>query len=333
MKLVGMQQRIRSLALATVAAGLTATTAAPEAVAQAFPARPINVIVSTAPGDPGDVLARLVQPHMAERLGQPWVVEIRPGASGTIATQAVARAAPDGHTLLVVLSAHAINPLAIPNLPYDTLKDFAGVSLTVRQPLVVGVHPTVTGATLKDFIAQAKRQPKGAVAFGSPGIGSLSFLLGEEISRRADLGMVHVPFKGGGPAVQALLANEIQLSALIPAIFKPHIQAGRMRAIAVSSVARLPDLPDVPTYEETGFGGTSAYNWIGFFAPGRTPRDIVERLSSELAGALALPASRERLTGVGYEIVGSRPEVLDRLVADELARWGKFTTEFGVKFQ
>ena len=326
-----MQLRWR-LPAAVLALAATMPARAP-ADAQPFPSRPISVIVSTAPGDPGDVVARLVQPHMAERLGQPWVVEIRPGASGTIASQAVARAAPDGHTLLVVLSAHAINPLAIPNLPYDTLKDFAGVSLTVRQPLIVAVHPNMKGANLKEFIGAAKAQPKGALTYGSPGIGSLSFLLGEEISRRADLGMVHIPFKGGAPVVQALLANEIQLSALIPAIFKPHIMAGRMRAIAASSMTRLADFPEVPTYEESGFGGTSAYNWIGFFAPGRTPRDIVERLSREIAGALALPESRERLGAVGFEIVGSAPEVLDRLVASELERWGRFAREFGVKFQ
>ncbi len=318
-------QAVALVALVSVGAGTAA--------AQPFPSRPVNVIVSTAAGDPGDVIARLVQPHMADKLGQPWVVEIRPGASGTIASQAVARAAPDGHTLLVVLSAHAINPLAIPNLPYDTLKDFAGVSLTVRQPLVVAVHPSVKGANLKEFIAGAKAQAKGSVTFGSPGIGSLSFLLGEEISRRADLGMVHVPFKGGAPVVQALLANEIQLSALIPAIFRPHILAGRLRGIAVSATARMPDFPDVPTFEETGIGGSAAYNWIGVFAPGRTPREIVDRLSREIAAALALPESRQRLTGVGFEIVGSRPEVLDQLVASELERWGKFTREFGVKFQ
>lgn len=300
---------------------------------QSFPSRPINVIVSTSPGDPGDTIARLVQPHMSEKLGQPWVVEVRSGASGTIASQAVARSAPDGHTLLVVLSAHAINPLAIPNLPYDTLKDFAGVSLTVRQPLVVTVHPSVKGATLKEFIAVAKSQPKGTLTFGSPGIGSLGFLLGEEINRRADLGMVHVPFKGGGPAVQALLNNEIQLLSLIPAILRPHIQAGRARALAVSATARLPDFPDAPTFEETGHGATSAYNWIGVFAHGRTPREIVNRLSAEFATALALPDVRARLTGVGFEIVGSKPEELDRHVAAELDRWGKFSREFGVKFQ
>ena len=316
------------LALAAVVAMSTI-----QALAQTFPSRPITVLIATAPGDPADVIARLIQPRMAERFGQPWIVDVRPGASGTIATQALARAAPDGHTLAFVLSGHAINPLAIPALPYDTWKDFVGVSLMVRQPLIVAVNPAVKGSDLAEFIAAAKAGPPGALTYGSPGIGSLSFLLAEEISRRAGLAMVHVPFKGGAPAIQALLTNQVQLSALIPAIMMPHIKAGRMHAIAVTSTARLRELPDVPTYQEMGFGAAGVYNWIGAFAPAGTPAAVVSRLNSELNAAIAEPATRTRLVEIGYDIVGSQPAELDLFVSTETARWRKFVAEFNVRFE
>lgn len=303
------------------------------ATAQTFPSRPVSLLQYTAPGDPGDIVARLIQPRLVERLGQPWVIESRPGASGAIATQAVARATPDGHTLLLALSGHVVNPSANQKLPYDTVRDFAGVSLLVRQPLIVVVHPSVKGSNLREFIDAAKAQPPGSLAFSSPGTATLTVLICEEISRRAGLGILHAPFKGGGPAIQALLANQVQVSALLQAIVNPHIKSGRLKPLAVTSIARLPELPEVPTLMESGFGAGGIYNWIGIFAPAATPGAVLARLNAEITGALADPVIRARLTGAGFEIVGSAPQELDRFVVSEIERWQKFVREFDVRFE
>lgn len=308
-------------------------TMANAAMAQPFPSRPISVIVGTAPGDPGDIVARLVQNRLSARLGQPWVVETRPGASAKIASQAVARAAPDGHTLLVTLSAHVINPAGAGEMPYDTIKDFAGVSLLARQPLVVATHPSVKGANLTEFLAAAKANPTGKLAYSSPGTGSLSFLVGEQIARRGGIEMPHVPFRGGSPAVQALLSNEVQLSALIGAILMPHIKAGAIRPIAVTSAKRMPELPDTPTLAELGFDSAAIYNWIGVFAPAATPPAIVKRLNEELNAALREPEIAARLREATLEIVASTPGELDAFVAAEIERWKKFTRDYNVRFE
>lgn len=302
------------------------------ALAQNFPSKQFNVIVGTAPGDPGDMIARLIQNRMVERFGQSWVVDNRPAASGKIGTQAVARSAPDGHTLLVVLSAHAVNPAGAIDLPYDTARDFAGISLIARQPMIVAVHPSVKGGNLKEFIEAARANPSGKLAYSSPGIGTLSFLVGEQIVRRAGIEMPHVPFRGGAPAVQALLANEVQLSALIPAILMPHIKSGAIRPLAVTSDKRLPDLPDVPTLREMGFDIPAIYNWMGFFAPAATPPATINLLNKEITAALTEPATAKWLADTGFETVASSPAELDRFVVSEIDRWRGFTKEFNVRF-
>lgn len=317
-------------ALAMVAALLV--TGMGRALAQAFPAKQINVIVGTAPGDPGDMIARLIQTRMVERFGQSWVVDNRPAASGKIGTQAVARSAPDGHTLLVVLSAHVVNPAGAMDLPYDTARDFAGISLIARQPMIVAVHPSVKGGNLKAFIEAARANPSGKLAYSSPGVGTLSFLVGEQIVRRGGIEMPHVPFRGGAPAVQALLANEVQLSALIPAILMPHIKSGAIRPLAVTSDKRLPDLPDVPTLKEMGFDIPAIYNWMGFFAPAGTPAATVNLLNKEITAALTEPATAKWLADTGFETVASSPAELDRFVVSEIDRWRGFAREFNVRF-
>lgn len=333
-----MPVTLRHLPIQRSAVALTLATAAmasqiPDARAQSFPSKPIHVIVATAPGDPGDTTARLIQQRMSERLGQQWVVETRPGASGKIASQFVARSDPDGHTLLVVLSAHAINPSGQGKLAYDTKTDFAGVSLVARQPLIAVVNPSVKGATLKEFIAAAQAGQQGKLSFSSPGTGTLSYLLGEQISRLTKVDMPHVPFRGGSPAIQAVVANDVQLCVLIPAILFPMIRAGKLRALAVTSPQRMPQLPDVPTMTESGIDTPPVYNWIGFFAPGATPRPIVERLSKEIAEAVQLPEAKTWFAKTGFEIIASKPQELDAFVSSEIDRWRKFTKEYNIKFQ
>ena len=325
--------RVRPLvcaAFSMVVAQLWATGGV--AQAQIFPSRQFNVIVGTAPGDPGDMIARLIQNRMVERFGQPWVVDNRPAASGKIGSQVVARSAPDGHTLLVVLSAHAVNPAGAIDLPYDTARDFAGISLIARQPMIIAVHPSVKGGNLKEFIEAARANPKGKLAYSSPGVGTLSFLVGEQIVRRGEFEMPHVPFRGGAPAVQALLANEVQLTALVPAILMPHIKSGAIRPLAVTSDQRLPNLPDVPTLREMGFDIPAIYNWMGFFAPAATPPATINLLNKEITAALTEPATAKWLADTGFETMASTPAELDRFVVTEIERWRNFAREYNVRF-
>jgi tripartite-type tricarboxylate transporter receptor subunit TctC len=304
------------------------------ALAQAqpgFPSRPVSLVLPSAPGDPTDLIARVLQPKMSERLGWKFVVENRPGGSAVIASNAVANAQPDGHTLLLALSAHAINPIALKELPYDTFRDFAPVTLLARFALIIGANPAVRGSNLREFMDSARAQP--SLNFASPGIGTLSFLVGEEISRRSGLNAVHIAFKGGAPAIQAMIAGEAQYGALPLNLMSAHFASGRLKALAVTSGTRAPQLPGVPTVAESGFPGFEAYNWIGVFAPAATPDPVIAGLHAAFAAALAEPAVRQKLVAAGFEIVGSTPQELDRFVRAEFEHWDKFVREFNVKFE
>ena len=318
--------RIAALVLSCLAA-----TVATAAHAQTFPSRPVTLVLPSAPGDPTDLIARVLQPKVSERLGQPFVIENRPGGSGVIASTAVAKAAPDGHTLLLPLSAHSINPIALKNLPYDTFRDFAPVTQLARFPLFVGANPSVKGSTLREFIEAAKAKP-GKLNFSSPGPGTLSFLVGEEISRRSGLNAVHLAFKGGAPAIQALLADQVQYCAITLNLLGPHFASGKLKPLAVTSAERSSRLPNVPTVAESGFPGFEAYNWIGVFAPAGTPQVTVAKLHDAFVAALREPDVRPKLTAVGFEIVGSTPQELDRFVRREFEHWDRFVREFDIKF-
>ena len=299
--------------------------------AQNFPSRPVTLVLPSAPGDPTDLVARVLQPRMSERLGQPFVIENRPGGSGVIASAAVAKAAPDGHTLLLPLSAHSINPIALKNLPYDTFRDFAPVTQLARFPLFIGANPSIPGTTLREFIEAARAHP-GRLNFASPGPGTLSFLVGEEINRRSRLNAVHLAFKGGAPAIQALLADQVQYCAITLNLLGPHFASGKLKPLAVTSAARSPRLPSVPTVAESGFTGFEAYNWIGVFAPAGTPEAVIARLHDEFVAAVSEPDVRAKLAAVGMEVVGSTPQELDRFVRGEFEHWDKFVREFDIKF-
>jgi len=291
----------------------------------------VTLVLPSAPGDPTDLIARVLQPKMTERLGQPLVIENRPGGSGVIASSAVAKAAPDGHTLLLPLSAHSINPIALKNLPYDTFRDFAAVTQLARFPLFVGANPSIKGATLREFIEAAKQHP-GRLNFSSPGPGTLSFLVGEEINRRSGLNAVHLAFKGGAPAIQALLADQVQYCAITLNLLGPHFASGKLKPLAVTSGARSTQLPNVPTVAESGFPGFEAYNWIGVFAPAATPPAAIARLHDAFVASVREPDVRQKLAAVGMEVVGSTPAELDRFVRNEFEHWDKFVREFDIKF-
>jgi len=322
---------IRGPVLRAATLALGACLAAIAQAQPAFPSRPVSLVLPSAPGDPTDLIARVLQPKMSERLGQPFLVENRPGGSAVIASNAVAKAQPDGHTLLLALSAHSINPIALKEMPYDTFRDFAPVTLLARFPLIVGANAAVKGSDLREFIAAAKAQP-GSLNFASPGAGTLSFLVGEEISRRSGLNAVHLAFKGGAPAIQAMIAGQAQYGALPLNLMGAHFASGRLKPLAITSAKRASQLPEVPTVAESGFAGFEAYNWIGVFAPAATPAPVIARLHREFVAALAEADVRQKLGAVGFEIVGSSPQGLDQFVRREFEHWDKFVREFNVKF-
>ena len=299
--------------------------------AQPFPSRTVTLVLPSAPGDPTDLLARVLQPKLAERLGQQVVVENRPGGSAVIASNAVAKSAPDGHTVLMALSAHAINPVAIKSLPYDTLRDFAPVSLLIRFPLLLASHPELRGNTLREMIDAARKQP-GSLNFASPGTGTVSFMVGEEISRRSGINAVHLAFKGGGPAIQAMITNQAQFGLSAPSLLRQQVQAGKLKFLAVTSARRLADLPEVPTVAESGFPGFEVYNWIGLLLPGATPAAAINRLQEDVVAVMADSLVRQRLTASGYEVVASTPAELDRHIRREIEHWGRFVKEFPTRF-
>jgi tripartite-type tricarboxylate transporter receptor subunit TctC len=292
----------------------------------------LKLVITFPPGGSTDIAARMMQPRLGELAGRPVIVENRPGAASQIATQYVAKSAPDGNTLLFSFDTHAINPIAKPKLPYDTFKDFVGVSLTLRYPLVIGVHPSVPGKNLKEFLEAARKEP-GKYSYASTGLGSMNHLIMEDIKRRSGTFVLHVPFSGGGPAVQAVISNVANLTLLSYAALRGQIQAGKIKPLAVTGATRLPDLPDVPTVAESGFPGFEAYSWSGVFAPAATPAATVKKLTEDFQATLATPDVRNKLTASGFEVMATDGPTLDRHVRTEYERWGKFVRDNNLKLE
>lgn len=282
-----------------------------------------RLVVTFPPGGSTDIAARTIQPRLAEVQGRSVIVENRPGAASQVGTQHVARAAPDGNTLLVCFDTHAINPIAKPKLPYDTFRDFAGVTLAVRFPLVIAASSSVDAKDLRGFIELARKAP-AKYNYASTGVGSMNHLVMEDIKRRAGIYVLHIPYGGGGPAVQAVLGDVSQLTLLSYAALKGQISAGRIRALAVTGAQRLPDLPDVPTVAESGFPGFEAYSWIGVFAPAATPPATVARLTRELQSTLNTPEIHRKLTQSGFEVMATDGPGVERHARREYERWDAF---------
>ena len=306
--------------------------AASSALAQNFPTRPVTLLVPFAPGGGSDTVARIIQPKLSERLGQPVLVENRPGASGAIATNAVAKAVPDGHTLFLSWDTHAINAAVIKDLPYDTFKDFVPVTLLARLPLVMGVWAGLPANSVAEFIALAKREP-GRLNYASVGSGSSNRLYSEYLHSLAGINVAHIPYKGGGPSIQAMLTGEVAYSFLSFASMKGHIQSGKLKAFAVTGSKRMPDLPNVPTMIESGFPGFEVYGWIGIFAPAGTPEAVVARLNRDFVAAVHDAEVGRKFAAAGVEGIGSTPAELDRWVRSEVDKWTKFVKSSNLKFE
>lgn len=305
---------------------------APQAVAQAWPDKPIRVIVPFSAGGTVDAVARIVAERMAQSLGQGVVVENRLGAGGVIGTEAVARAAPDGYTLLHGTgSTHGANSVVYRKLSYDPVKDFAPIAMTTRTPFILVVHPSVPARTVAELAALAKAQP-GKLNYASFGNGSSSHLAAELFKALTGTDIAHVPYKGSAPAVVATVAGEAQVLFDVLNTSGGHVRAGRLRLLGVGTEKRSALLPDTPTLAESGVSGFDASVFFGFFAPAGTPRPIVERLNKEIRAALAAPDVREKLVTMGNDVVGSSPEELGATVAAEVDKWKRLVAARDIRF-
>ncbi len=289
---------------------------------------PIKLVVPFPPGGSTDIASRIIQPKLAEILGRNVIVENKPGAATQIASQHVADSKPDGNTLLVSFDSHSINPIIRP-LPYDTFKDFKGITFALRFPLVIGASKQTPGNNLKEFIAAAKQSPD-KYTYASTGAGSLNHLAAEDLKRQAGINILHVPFGGGGPAIQALLGNVTNITFLSYAALNSHIASGSIKALAVTGTTRLPDLPDVPTVRESGYPDFEAYSWIGIFAPAKTPANVADHLTDAFQKALNDSAVKKRLTELGFEVMATDGPTVDRYAVEQYKRWEKFVKETGL---
>ncbi len=302
------------------------------ASAQTWPNRPIRMIVPYTPGGYTDYMARTVSQQLEKALGQPIVIENKPGANSVIGADAVAKAAPDGYTFGTVIAAHAANATLNPRLPYDVLKDFTYVSLLSVAPLMMVAHPSLPANNIQELIALAKQKP-GELNFASSGIGAAAHLTMEMFKSRVGVNMVHVPYRGTAPALQDILAGRIGVMFDTVGAFTSHVAAGTLKPIAVTAKERMPAAPTVPTMVESGVAGFVSGTWAGVIAPAGTPKEIVEKMSAEIAKVLREPAMREQLAKLGYEAVGNTPEEFTAFVRQEVAQWGKVIKDADIKAQ
>jgi tripartite-type tricarboxylate transporter receptor subunit TctC len=300
---------------------------------QDYPSKPVHLIVPFAAGGGNDNVARLVGKRLAEGLGQPLVIDNRPGAGGALGAELAAKSAPDGYTLFLGgVGSHAINPNLNPRLAYDPIKDFAPVALLASAPLILVVHPSVPARSVPELVALARSRP-GRLNYASNGNGSSSHLAAVMFDTTAGVDMVHVPYKGLSPALADLLSGEVQLMFSSVVAILPHVKAGKLRALAVTGARRLPLLPGTPTVSESGFPGYEASSWYGVLAPAGTPRPVVLKLNAEIAKALAQSEVKASLTGEGAQPIGGTPEEFAAYIRSENERLGKAIREARIRLE
>ena len=320
---------IRFAVRAAAAAALALCALA--AQAQSWPAKPVHFIVPFPPGGSVDPLARLLGARLANSLGQQFIVENKPGASGSIGTAFVAKSAPDGYTYVFVFDTHAVNPSLIPNLPFDTLKDLAPVMLVGTAPMAIVTSPDKPYKSFGDVVAAAKAKPE-ALSIGSVGNGSLGHLAAIVLQQSGGFRVTHVPYKGGGPMMTDVMGKQCELGIASVAALFANVKGGKLRALAVTGEKRSAVMPEVPTLAEQGFAGFSAYAWWGILAPAGTPKPVVDKFHAELARALGQPDLRKQLTETqGMDVAASSPEQLQKFIAGEMDRWGKVVRSNNVR--
>lgn len=316
--------------VAAVGGVVLAAVVPPAAVAADWSARPITITDGFQPGGGTDVFVRFLAPELSKQLGQQVIVENRSGASGHIAAQAVARATPDGHTLLVHTTTMITSRSLRREVGYDVQRDLAPVTQLTRIGAVLVAHPVLPVRNVREFVALAKKRP-GELIFASSGMGSFAHVVGELVQQRTGIRATHVPYRGAGPSTIAVLSGEATFAFIGQLVSVPHIASGRLKALAVTTMRRSPAVPDVPTLDESGVKGLDVANWYGIWAPGRTQAATVEALNQAFVLALGSPAVRARFEKEGVEIVGSSPTDFAAHVGSEVARWGEVARKAGLK--
>ena len=320
---------MRAPALKLAAAVVLALAAAPVWAQAPYPSRPVRVIVPFPAGGPVDVIGRPIMERLRSALGQPFIMDFRPGAGSIIGSDFVARAEPDGYTLLFTASQHSINPSIHTKLPYDTIKDFAPVSQATTGPLILVVHPSVQARSVGELIALAKASPR-KLNYASASIGSGFHMAAEIMKSMAGIDIVHIPYKGGAPATADLVAGQVDLM-FSSSVVMPHVRADRLRLLAVTTAQRSPLVPDVPTIAELGLPGFDVDTWYGVLAPAGTPRPIVEMLAREIDKAVRDPKLVESMRDLLTEPKGGTPEEFDAAIRREVSKWTKVAGEANVK--
>ncbi len=300
------------------------------AVAQNYPSRPLRVVVPFAPGGAVDLVARTVAPKLSEAFGQPVVVDNRGGAGGTIGTDIVAKARPDGHTLLVASMGVAVNAVLYPKLPYDTLKDLAPITSLGEQPNIVVVHPSVSAKSIGELLALAKAKP-GHISYGSGGVGSNTHLVTVLFVQMAKVDLLHVPYKGLGPAITDLVGGQVQLVISNVSTALPHVKSGKLRLLAVTTGKRFPLIPDTPTVSEAGVPGYESSGWYGMWATAGTPQAILGALNREMIRILDSAAIKEQFGAQGLQPIPTSPEAFGKRLREEIRKWGPVVKTSGAK--
>ena len=307
-----------------------ASQAALAAAAAEYPIKPVRVIVPFAPGGTNDVAARIVAEKFSERFAQSFVVDNRAGANGVVGAEIVARAAPDGYTLLVASAGIAVNPSIMKSLPYDTQRDFTPLGMVGGGPYLMVVHPAIGAKTVKEFVAWTKARP-AQISYASVGVGSPSQLAAELLRMVSDIDMQHVPYKGGSAALPDLIAGRVAMFFGSISTLNPQMQAGRLRAIAVTTLTRSPALPEVPTFVESGFPGFEVNGWYGLLGPAKMPAALVSRLNAELQKVLAAGETQTRFAANGMEPAGGTAAAFDERIRNEMTKWAQVVHAAGIK--
>lgn len=300
--------------------------------AQPWPSRPIKIVVQFPPGGTTDIISRTISDRLSKELGQPVIVDNRPGASGSIGSDAVAKAAPDGYTIgMATVTTHAINPAVFKKLPYDVMRDLAPITRLVSVPNVVAVSAALPVKSMPEFIAMAKAKPDGAVTYGTAGLGSEGNLMGELFNQSAGVKLLHIPYKGSAPAIQEAMGGQIDLVFDNLPSSLPFIQSGKLRALAVASPKRVSVLPDVPTFAEVGLAPVNSSSWFGLIAPAKTPKEVIDRIRAASVKVLAQPEVRTAIAKLGGEPVGNRPDEFTAQILADLDKFKRLADSSGIR--
>ena len=318
-----------SRCIITILGAIVLAAVSTGALAQAYPTKPVTIIVPWPPGGPSDIAARPMAKALTDEMKQTFIIDNRGGAGGNIGSAMVAKAAPDGYTLLITSSAPiVINPSLYKQMPFDPQKDLAPITNLLRVPLILAVHPSIPAKNLQELIAYVNSQ-KGKVQYASAGNGTPQHLTGELFKTTAKVDMIHVPYKGSAPAITDLIGGHVPIMFDSAIAILPHIKGGKVRAIAITSAKRSSILPDLPTFTEAGMKGFESYAWYGFFAPAKTPKEIIAKLNADALKAMKQPEWQKVLADAGSENVGESPEQFATFIKGEAAKWAKVVKDSG----